>query len=453
MSTILLLGIAVIGIVLLLLLIMKARVHPFVSLIIVSIFVGLASGIKPSKIMDIIGGGMGELLSHIAIIIVLGAMLGVILQHSGGAENFARKLTHRLGMQHAVAALTFAGFLVAIPISYEVGYIIIIPLVYGFSKVLKASPIKIGLPVGGVMLALHVTIPTHPGPAATAGLLHADMGILSIVGLCVAIPVGISGFYIAKRMNRRNYSLSVDVLQQVQMSQESEKKIEDIEVLNTPKNTTILFLILLPIVLFILGATLKNINTSHSEIMEYLSMLGNPSLALLISVLIASAVISRTAKWKKEELEKIVGLAIPACAGVLVVAGAGGAFGKVLIESGIGQALAESLRHINLPILPAAYVITLILRASQGSATVSIITTSGLLTQAVAGLDTIHVVLVALAAGFGGLGMSHVNDAGFWVVTRYLGLSVSDGLKTWTLLTTIMGLIGFLIICGIWAII
>ena len=199
MSTSLLLGIAFSGMVLLLLLIIKAKVHPFISLIIVSVFVGLLSGIHPDKIMGVIGSGMAGLLSHIAIIIVLGSMMGDILQHSGGTENFSRKLTHKLGMQHAVATLTLAGFLVAIPISYEVGYIIIIPLIYGFSKVLKVSPIKIGLPVGGVMLALHVTIPTHPGPAATAGLLHADMGLLSIVGLLIAIPVGVAGFFIAKK--------------------------------------------------------------------------------------------------------------------------------------------------------------------------------------------------------------------------------------------------------------
>ncbi|WNJ78024.1 GntP family transporter [Cedecea neteri] len=445
-------GVAFFGIALLLFLIIKVRVHPFISLLIVSVVVALMSGIPHARIMNIIGSGIGGLLSHIAIIIVLGAMLGLIIQHSGGAEVFARKLTHKMGVQHAVAALTLAGFLVAIPISYEVGYIIIMPLIYGFAKVLRVSPVHIGLPVGGVMLALHVAVPTHPGPAATAGLLGADMGMLSLVGLGVAVPVGIAGFFISRIINRRHYALSVEVLQQVQLSkEEASTSLDNSD--NVPGSWAILFLLMLPIFLFIIGTTLKSQSKNDNGIISFIAMLGEPSLALLISVLFAGVLLGRKAKWSREELEKIVSRAIPACAGVLVVAGAGGAFGKVLVESGIGHALAASLQHINLPIIPAAYLITLILRASQGSATVSIITTSGLLTQAVAGLDSLHVVLVALAAGFGGLGVSHVNDAGFWVVTRYLGLSVADGLKTWTLLTTLMGLVGFLIVWAIWLIV
>jgi len=150
--------------------------------------------------------------------------------------------------------------------------------------------------------------------------------------------------------------------------------------------------------------------------------------------------------WSKEKLSELLDRAIPSSAGVILVAGAGGAFGKVLVESGVGKALALSLETIHLPLIPAAFILSLALRASQGSATVAILTTSGLLTQAVTGLSDTQLVLVTLSACFGGLGLSHVNDAGFWVVTRYLGLSVADGLRTWTVLTTAMGLTGFALV-------
>ncbi|MBD8126328.1 MULTISPECIES: GntP family transporter [Pantoea] len=441
MSTALLLAIATASIVILLLLVIKAKVHPFVALLIVSLLVAIATGIPAEKIMETIITGMGGLLGHITIIIVLGAMLGAIIEASGGAESLAQRFSKTLGLKRTVAALTMAAFILGIPVFFEVGFIIVIPLIYGFTKVARVSPLKFGLPMAGVMLTVHVALPTHPGAAAAAGILHTDMGWLMILGIAISVPVGIIGYYVAKFMNRRHYPLSVEVLEQLQMARPEgqEKKNEPAP----PGALTISGLIVVPIVLIVLGTLSHTLLAEGSLLRSVMTVIGTPPIALLIALGLAAWLLGVRRGWSKDKLEDLTGRAIPTSASVILVAGAGGAFGKVLVESGVGKALAVTLETLHLPLVPAAFILSLALRASQGSATVAILTTSGLLTQAVTGVTDMQRVLVTLAACFGGLGLSHVNDAGFWVVTRYLGLSVADGLRTWTVLTTLMGLSGF----------
>lgn len=450
MSTALLLSIATASIVILLLLVIKAKVHPFVALLIVSLLVAIATGIPAEKIMETIITGMGGLLGHITIIIVLGAMLGAIIEASGGAESLAQRFSKTLGLKRTVAALTMAAFILGIPVFFEVGFIIVIPLIYGFTKVARVSPLKFGLPMAGVMLTVHVALPTHPGAAAAAGILHTDMGWLMILGIVISVPVGIIGYYVAKVMNRRHYHLSVEVLEQLQMAKPEgqEKKHEPVP----PGALTISGLIVVPIVLIVLGTLSHTLLAEGSLLRSVMTVIGTPPIALLIALGLAAWLLGVRRGWSKDKLEDLTGRAIPTSASVILVAGAGGAFGKVLVESGVGKALAVTLETLHLPLVPAAFILSLALRASQGSATVAILTTSGLLTQAVTGVTDMQRVLVTLAACFGGLGLSHVNDAGFWVVTRYLGLSVADGLRTWTVLTTLMGLSGFALTWLAWTV-
>ncbi|ERK07397.1 MAG: GntP family transporter [Pantoea sp.] len=450
MSTALLLTIAVASIVILLLLVIKARVHPFVALLIVSLLVAIATGIPAEKIMETIYSGMGSLLGHITIIIVLGAMLGAVIEASGGAESLAQRFSKTLGMKRTVAALTMAAFILGIPVFFEVGFIIVIPLIYGFTKVARVSPVKFGLPMAGVMLTVHVALPTHPGAAAAAGILHTDMGWLMMLGILISIPVGIVGYYVAKMMNRRQYHLSVDVLEQLQLAKpEGTTSTQE----TPPGALTIAGLIVVPIVLIVLGTLSHSMLAEGSVLRSIMTVIGTPPIALLIALALAAWLLGVRRGWSKDKLEDLTGRAIPSSASVILVAGAGGAFGKVLVESGVGKALAVTLETLHLPLVPAAFILSLALRASQGSATVAILTTSGLLSQAVGDVTDMQRVLVTLAACFGGLGLSHVNDAGFWVVTRYLGLSVADGLKTWTVLTTLMGLSGFALTWLVWALI
>ncbi|WP_023641023.1 GntP family transporter [Dickeya zeae] len=457
MSTALLLTIAIAGVLILLLMVIKAKVHPFVALLVVSFMVALATGIPVDNIMKAITGGMGGLLGSITIIIGLGAMLGGMIEASNGAESLAQRFTRSLGPKHTVAALTMAAFILGIPVFFEVGFIIVVPIIYGFSKVAHVSPLKFGLPMAGVMLAVHVALPTHPGAAAAGAMLGADIGWLMMVGIAIAIPASIVGYFTARSMNRRHYALSIEVLEQMQLSKPESSTLPESSTAPghqaVPGAGLIASLIVIPIGIILLGTIAATTLPADNLLRKAMVLAGTPAVALLIALALATYFLALRRGWSKDKISEVMSAAIPTSAAVIMVAGAGGAFGKVLVESGVGKALAESLTAIHLPIIPAAFIISLALRASQGSATVAIITTSGLLSQAVSGMSHMQLVLVTLSACFGGLGLSHVNDAGFWVVTRYLGLSVADGLKTWTVLTTVMGLVDFMIIQIVWFII
>lgn len=453
MSTSMLLMIAVLGVVLLLLMVIKAKIQPFVALLVVSLLVALASGIPTGEVMKVMTAGMGGVLGSVTIIIGLGAMLGRMIEHSGGAESLAQRFSKALGPKHTVAALTIAAFILGIPVFFDVGFIILAPIIYGFAKVAKVSPLKFGLPMAGVMLAVHVALPPHPGPVAAAGLLNADIGWLTIIGLAICMPVGVIGYFTAKHLNRKTYPLSIEVLEQLQLAAPEpapEGKAPLSDRINPPGAGLVAALIVIPIAIIMLGTVSATLLEPGSALRDTLSLLGSPAVALMIALLLAFYFLAIRRGWSLQHTSDVMGGALPTAAVVILVTGAGGVFGKVLVESGVGKALAEVLTTIGLPLIPAAFIISLALRASQGSATVAILTTGGLLSEAVSGLNQLQLVLVTLATCFGGLGLSHVNDSGFWIVTKYLGLSVADGLKTWTVLTTILGLSGFLFTWLLW---
>ncbi|OSY27738.1 transporter [Klebsiella pneumoniae] len=393
MSTSALLLIALASVVLLLLLVIKAKAHPFVALLIVSLLVAFATGIPADKIITTIEKGMGGLLGHIASIIILGSMLGVLIEMSGGAESLAKTLTGVLGAKRTIAALTIVAFILGTPVFFEVGFIIIIPLIYGFSKVAHVSPLKFGLPMAGVMLTVHVALPTHPGAAAAAGILHSDVGWLMLAGIGVSVVVGIVGYFVARFINRRHYHLSINVLEQQQTAEVPDLSVNAQQTRLPPPNALVIGgLIVVPIMLIVSGTLCQALLLPENAVRQLMTVIGTPPVALLISLGLASWTLGIRRRMSLKKLGEVTGSA----------------------------------------------------------ATVAILTTSGLLSQAVVGLEPLQLVLVTLATCFGSLGLSHVNDAGFWVVTRYLGLSVPDGLKTWTVLTTIMGVTGFLITWLLW---
>ncbi|HAI5600631.1 TPA: GntP family transporter [Escherichia coli] len=454
MSTITLLCIALAGVIMLLLLVIKAKVQPFVALLLVSLLVALAAGIPAGEVGKVMIAGMGGVLGSVTIIIGLGAMLGRMIEHSGGAESLANYFSRKLGDKRTIAALTLAAFFLGIPVFFDVGFIILAPIIYGFAKVAKISPLKFGLPVAGIMLTVHVAVPPHPGPVAAAGLLHADIGWLTIIGIAISIPVGIVGYFAAKIINKRQYAMSVEVLEQMQLAPASEEgatKLSD--KINPPGVALVTSLIVIPIAIIMAGTVSATLMPPSHPLLGTLQLIGSPMVALMIALVLAFWLLALRRGWSLQHTSDIMGSALPTAAVVILVTGAGGVFGKVLVELGVGKALANMLQMIDLPLLPAAFIISLALRASQGSATVAILTTGGLLSEAVMGLNPIQCVLVTLAACFGGLGASHINDSGFWIVTKYLGLSVADGLKTWTVLTTILGFTGFLITWCVWLVI
>lgn len=453
------------GIALLLVLVIWLKMQAFYALILTAIVVGIAAGLPLSTIpateteperlgvIQAIIAGVGGTLGSVAVLVALGSMLGKIIEISGGADALAGKFTSWLGPKRVGVALTAAAGILAIPVFFDAGFIILIPIVYAFSKAAGLSPMKFGLPIAGIMLAVHVAVPPHPGIVGGATILGADIGWITILSLLISIPLAVVSYWVAKRFNRREYPmLAATKAMFEEFGTESGPRSGTLqEGERAPSAWTILAIIILPLALIMVGTTVAPAMAEGSFERGLLGMIGQPIFALMVAIGAAMVLLGARRGWSREKLGEVMESALPAAAVIILVTGAGGAFGRILTETGIGGAVAEVLAGTGMPILLAAFLISLIMRAAQGSATVAITTASGLLLPTVGalGLGQVQLALVALAIGYGSLGLSHVNDSGFWIVTRYLGLSVKDGLRTWTPLTTILGVAGFLIVVAI----
>lgn len=449
MSTAALLSVAVLSVLLLLFLVIRIKMSAFVALLLVSLVTALVAGIPVDKVMPTLIGGMGSTLGAITIIVGLGAILGKMIEDSGGAEALSKYFSKLLGIKHTVAALTIAGFILGIPIFVDVGFLILAPIVLGFAKFTKSNPIVYGLPVAVAMLAVHVIVPPHPGPVAAANILNADVGMLTLLGLLICVPTAIVGFLTAKFVVKRHVSKHGSKSEDSEILMESAPDIQTEPIApnmqSTPNVWLIVSLILLPIGLIMLGTLGATLLPKEHEFYAISQLIGSPGCALLIALGFAFFTLGIMRGWSVGKIGAVMDSALPTAAVVIMVTGGGGVFGKVLTESGVGTALAETLNSLGIPVLPAGFLIAAALRASQGSASVAILTTAGLLADACMGFSDNYRVMVTIAIGFGALGLSHINDSFFWILTRYLGMSVADGLKTWTVITTVTGITGFLI--------
>lgn len=456
MSATVLLLLAAGAIAVLLVLVIRARMSAFVSMILVSMVLALAARIPVGDVVQTMLDGMGKTLGTVAMIVGLGAMLGRAIEAAGGAETLADRFTRVLGRHRVVAAVTAASFVLGIPIFFDVGFIILAPIVFGFAHIARISPLKIGLPVAATLLTLHVVIPPHPGPVASAATLGVDVGLLTIISMPVCAAVVVAAFYAARLFKVDSIVLEGSPLGSAQESAES--AYQPGGVIARPHATgpgTVVFLIVEPIAQIMLGTVGQMLTAEGTAAHAVLGFLGSSTTALLTAVLLAYVIIGNQQGWNLEQRGKVLDSALPDVATIVFVTGAGGVFAGVLVASGIGNALAQALAGIHMPIIVTAFVISLALRASQGSATVAILTTGGLLADAVAAgeYSAVQVVLIQMAIGFGALGLSHISDSGFWIVTKYMGLSVKDGLKTWTALSTIAGLVGFVLTGALWLVV
>lgn len=457
LGTPVLLTIAAVGIAVLLVMIIRFKIQAFVALLTVSILVAVAATIPLQDIFTVVSSGVGSTMGKVAILIALGAVLGRMIEVSGGVQSLADHFTRKLGARRVAVALTAVGFLVAIPVFFEVGIIVLVPIVYAFAKIAKVHPVKFGLPMAGIMLSIHVAVPPHPGIVAGAGVLGADIGLIALISLLICVPLGFLSYWVASIMNRKDYELLPAVKAQVEeFGSDSLAKVghdgPGAAAVAPPRPGLIIFLIAAPIVQILLGTVGTLVIPKNDPLYGLASFIGNPFLALLVAVALSFFLLAVRRGWSFRETGEIFEGSLPPIASILMVVAAGGVFGNVLQVSGIGSALSKTLDTLGVPLLLLGFIISLALRAAQGSATVAIVTTTGLLSAAVSGggYSPAQIAVIVIAIGFGALGLSHVTDAGFWVVVRYYGLTVSDGLKTWTVLTTILGLAGFVLTLIAW---
>lgn len=446
-----LLTLAVVSIAVLLLLIIKFKVEPFIALIVVALLVALAAGL-PTEVLvgsaqkasdSLLEKGFGSILGHIAAIIGLGTLLGAMLEASGGAQVLMDKLMQAFGEKRAPVAIGLAGLIFGVPVFFDIGIFVLAPLVYvaaqrsGKSIVLFSMPLLAGLSV------MHAFMPPHPGPVAAAGLLKVSLGWIIIMGLAVAIPAWFVGgvlysYWIGKRIN-------VPVPEEMLVAAEQARK--DNAQQHPPSLGLVLSIIGLPLVLILAGTFGSILLQKGSRPYSIATFFGTPAVALTIAVLLAFWLLGFRRGMTREKVAELSGASLRPVAMILLVVGAGGFFGAVLAATGIGKTLAGELSDLGLPVIALSYVISCVIRIAQGSATVAIVTTAGIVAPVLADMNYSQpqLALIVMAIASGSIIASHVNDGGFWIVSRYFGLSVKETLQSWTVLETILSVVGFVV--------
>jgi Gnt-I system high-affinity gluconate transporter len=429
--------IVVLGILLLFALIAGLKLNPFITFLIVCLFVGIALGMDLIDVINSIKSGIGDILGYLVPILGLGAMLGKLVADSGAAQRITSKLVAKFGVKNIQWAVVLAGFIVGVPMFYSVGFVMLIPLVFTVAAATKLPLIYVGLPMLASLSVTHGFLPPHPAPTAIVGQFNADMGKTLLYGILVAIPTIIVAGPLFSRTIKNIKASPIE-----EFSNPIVLKDEEM-----PRMGISIFTALLPVILIALSAILLQF-LPEGHLKSIVGYMGDPILAMLISVLVAIYTLGIARGKKMPDLMDSLTKAISSIAMILLIIGGAGALKAVLVDSGVSEYIGEMLSNSGISPLILAWLIATIIRVCVGSATVAGLTAAGIvfpLTTA-SGVNT---ELMVIAIGAGSLMMSHVNDSGFWMFKEYFNLSVKDTLRTWTVMETtvgVMGLIGVLIL-------
>ncbi|AIY06897.1 gluconate transporter [Planococcus sp. PAMC 21323] len=439
MSGSMLIMVALAGIFLLLFLVIRTKLHAFVALLLVSLLVGIAAGMPLNEVITSIQNGMGGTLGFVAVVVGLGAMFGKMLEVSGGAERLASTMISKFGEDKAQWALGVTGFIVAIPVFFDVGFIILVPIVYGLARKTGKSLLHYGIPLLAGLAVTHSFIPPTPGPIAVAELVGAELGWVILFGVLAGIPAMIlAGPVFGRFIGKKIHVLIPDYM-------ELEKKEYDKEL---PSFAMITSLILIPLVLILFNTLSGVLLEEGNTVREILTFLGHPFVALTIATLLTFYLLGTKRGYSRQEVQDIATKALEPAGIIILVTGAGGVFKQVLIDSGVGAVLGDMMGDSALPPIVLAFLIAAAVRVAQGSATVAMVTAAGLITPLleIVGMTGPALGLIVIAIASGATVLSHVNDSGFWLVNRYFGMDVKDTLKSWTIMETIIGLTGFVVV-------
>jgi len=446
-----LLGIAAAAIVVLLILIIRFHLHAFPTLVLVSLLTAFATGIPAGAIVDTMTDSFAGTLGSVALLVGFGAMLGKLVEHSGGAQVLSERMVSLFGEARAPFALGLASLIMGFPIFFDAGLVVMLPIIFAVAKRLGGPVLLYALPAAAAFSVMHVFVPPHPGPVTATELYGANLGLVLLVGIIIAFPMWYLSGYLWGRFAASRFDFKLEV------SLFGGQDNDEIE--NPPSVGTVISLLLLPLALIFLNTGLDfaraaGVVDSNATWFQFLSSLGETPIALLISVLVAIYVLGSRRGEGGSALEKIVDSSLGPICSVILITGAGGMFGGVLQASGIGDALSDSMSDLGLPVIAAAYLVAVVMRLAQGSATVALVTAAGLMAPAVAGGDfsAMQIVAITLATAAGSVFAGHVNDSGFWLVGRLLGMDVKTTLMTWTVQQALESMVGFVLACAVYLI-
>ncbi|HWL25945.1 MAG TPA: gluconate:H+ symporter [Ureibacillus sp.] len=408
--------------------------HAFISLTVASLFLAIMSGMSWEKIVTAYETGVGGTLGHLVGILALGTILGKMLSESGAGLQIANYFVKIFGEKRLPWAMFLSGFVIGIPVFFEVGILILLPLVISIQKATKQNILLIGLPAIAGLSIVHGLVPPHPGAVAAIGIYGADLGRVLLYSLIIAIPAGIiGGPLFAKWINNRV----------IPQGEPELVKIEESANKNSIPGAGISFLaILMPVILMILGTVAPFMGFSPT-VEKFLTFIGSPLIALLISCFLAFYFLGFRQGMDRKTIKKFTEECILPVGSILLIIGAGGAFKQILIESGVGATIGNLSESLALSPLVLAFFIAGLIRIATGSATVALTTAAGIVSPIIANMSDVNLELLVIVTGAGSLMVSHVNDAGFWMVKEYLGLTINETFKTWTVLETILSFVAF----------
>nr|WP_202465868.1 gluconate:H+ symporter [Streptomyces sp. SID4951] len=433
------LGIAVLaGIAVIVLLITKFKLHAFLALIIGSLVLGAAAGAPLDKTITSFSAGLGTTVAGTGVLIALGAVLGRLLADSGGADQIVDTILAKASRKAMPWAMVLIAGIVGLPIFFEVGIVLLIPVVLLVAKRGNFSLMRIGIPALAGLSVMHGLIPPHPGPLVAIDAVGANLGVTLALGVVVAIPTMI----IAGPVFSRYAARWVDI--QPPENLVPERTSDDLE--KRPGFGITVATVLLPVVMMLAKALVDIVvdNPEHT-VQRVFDVVGSPLIALLTAVLVAMFTLGRAAGFTRGRIAATVEKSLGPIAGVLLIVGAGGGFKQTLVDAGVGQMILDISKGWNISTLLLAWLIAVTIRLATGSATVATISAAGLVAPLAAEMSTPHAALLVLAIGSGSLFFSHVNDAGFWLVKEYFGMNVGQTLKTWSVMETLISVVG--IVC------
>jgi len=420
----------------LVLLITWAKVHPFLAFIVVSIITGLALGIPMTQIAASVNKGIGDTLGSLVIVIVLGAMLGKLVAESGAAQRIANVFRKIFGEKYLVWAMTLTGFIVGIPLYYNVGFVLLIPIIFSVAYTHRLPLVYVGLPMLSSLSVMHGFLPPHPAPMTLVAQFHANMSTTFLYGLLIAIPAVIVAGPV--------FSVTLKKIQSVSPTSQAVHDISDKEL---PSVANSIISSLLPVILMLLlglSAFVTNSSEKNSQFKQVMIFLGDPNMIMLIALLIATYTLGIQMGKRLSAIMNLYVDAVKEIAIILLIIGSAGILKQIFTDSGVKDEIAAILKTWSLPPLVLAWIITAILRLCLGSATIAGVAAAGIIAPVFMGQGNINPNLLVLSIGAGSLFCSHVNDTAFWMFKEYFGLSVKDTFRSWTVMETLVAIIGLL---------
>ncbi|QIG41557.1 gluconate transporter [Nocardioides anomalus] len=425
-----------VAIALLVVLITVVKLNPFLALILGALVVGVIAGENLLDVLDSFSGGFGDTAAGVGVLIALGAIFAKLLAESGGADQVVDTIVGRASPRALPWAMALVGAVIGLPMFFEIGLVLLMPVIYLVARRAQMSVITIGIPALAGLSAMHGFVPPHPGPVTAIDLVGADLGVTLGLGLLVAVPTVIVAGPLFGALAGRWVQVEAP-------STFGDGDREPVPAERRPSFGTTIGTILLPVVLMLAKSVADIvIDDPEDTVQQVFDVVGEPFVALLIGVLVALVTFGIRVGMSRDTLSGTVTASLPPIAGILLIVAAGGGFKQVLVDSGVGTLLADWARDANVSVLLLAWVLAVLIRLATGSATIATITASSLVIDLVSGMSTSEVSLVVLAIGAGSVFFSHVNDAGFWLVNQYFGLTVGQTIKTWSLMETVLSVSG-----------